>query len=414
MVHTRARSIAAALAAVLAIAAGAASAAPASAEPRTGIVDGHVVTGDGAPAAGVTLVLGTGHSDEPNHTYRVTTDAAGEYTVSGVASDLYALVLPSDSPWILAAYRSVSVAPGASVTAPTVTVLRPATVHGSVVSAVDGSPVAGVLVGSSTSRPAEPGITDGGPTTRTASDGSFTVVGRPGTVHLVAGSQDWFSAERVLTVGDGAEATADPIALEPAAIVTTVVRGRSGRAIDPEWQTAVVDGCRVRTATPSHCPRAVAWASVDALQVAPGKHTIRYEVRNPVSSIVRHVTRTVVATPSATTALAPVVVRVDPSRLARVHRSSYRRGHRVTVTVDPGTYLDGARPHLRTTFRVNGHAVTPTSVRWRTARGAADVLVATLPERWSTRKTLTVQAVAHGTHAYAGRTSRSQKLVRAH
>jgi len=408
------RRIVLALAAVLAIVAGTVAAVPASAATGAGSVAGHVMTSDGAPAVGVAIVLGTGHSDEPNHTYRVTTDASGDYDVSGVAPDAYAVVLPSDSPWVVDDHPSVSVPPGTAVTAPTLTVRRPAIVRGTAVSAIDGSPIAGLPVGSSSASLDGSGSSGGGAFTRTAADGSFALVGRPGTVRVYTGSSDWFSAQRTLTAGEGAEADTGTIALDPAGLVATGIYGRSGHPIENDWQSAVVDGCRVRngyTATP--CPAAVAYATVQSLQLAPGRHSIRYEVRNPVSSVVRHVSREVDVVQGRTTALGALVVRADPAQVAKVHASRYRRGHRVSVVVDAAAYVDGARPHLRTTFRVSGHAVAPVSVVWRKGVTGKTVLVATLPKRWSARRSLTVRAVVHGTHAYAGFTTRSQKLVRA-
>lgn len=389
---------------VLAVLATIGVAAPASAATGTGSVTGRVVDSSGTPVPGFAVRLTTVAEEGPNHHSTVTTDASGDFVFTDVVPDRYALFDEEDA-WFESSddWRDLVVAAGATVHEPTMTVLRAATVTGTVVSSVDRSPIAGQTVSA------------GGPSATTAADGSFSIAFEPGTVEVRTGQRFWFDTVRTLTLPEGATADLGEIALDPAGIVQTGFFSRSGRAIDPSTLSAVVDGCRVTNLQISTCPGVDLYATVGSLQLRPGLHTVRYEVRSSVTGTVRHVTRTVDVTAGQETPQPRVVFPVlDPRTRAVVEAGTYRRGHQVVVRVREGSFVDGSAPRLPVTIRVSGHVVKPTSLRWRTRTSGSRVLVATLPARWSTHASLKVRVVVHGTAGCAGQTSAVTKLVRAH
>lgn len=419
------RRLLAALAAVITAAgAGLLAADPAMAGTSTGTVTGHVVTTDGSPAADVPISLTTTvvheYPEDPVdlshvHTYSVSTDAAGDYTVPDAQQGRYTVTVAPSSVWTIQGFSgSVTVVPGVA-TAPTTTAVRLATIHGTVAATEDGAQLGGAAVSAySLSSTYQASSNDGN--VLSVGDGGFTIHVPPGSIHLQIDASDRFSVSRTLTVAEDGTVDLGTVDLDPSGEVVTRILGRSGHPIQDLSQSAVVDGCRIDAGLVGTCPgvRDPEGPGMTRLQFAPGTHTIRYEVRNPVSTIVRHVTRTVVVTAGRTTTLSPVVVRADPFSAGTVRAGTYSRGHAVVVRVAAPSYIDGTRPRLRTTFLVAGHAVSPTSVSWRkTAAGAQKVLVATLPVRWSTRATLSVRAVTHGTAAYAGVTTKAVTLTRA-
>jgi hypothetical protein len=418
------RRLLVALAAIVTTAgAGVLTAAPAMAGTSTGTVTGHVVTTSGSPAAGVPITLTTTVVQEyPEdqvdrshvHVYTASTDAAGDWTVPDAQQGVYTMTVAPSSVWTVMDWgRSVTVVPGAS-SAPTITAVRLATIRGTIDATEDGSPIGGAAVsGWSSSSYGQPTSNDA--KVLSVGDGGFAVHVAPGTFHMQVDATDRFSTTRTVTVAEGEDTDLGSVGLDPSGTVTTSIVSGSGHTVYFSYENVVVDGCRITAIYTSTCPRALLTNSLKAttLQLAPGAHTIRYEVRAPLTSTVRHTTRSVVVKQGETTTLAPFVVRADPTSLARVHPGTYRRGHAVTVRVDAAYYVDSTRPHLRTTFLVDGHAVTPTSTTWRAPKkNWPKVLVATLPAKWSTRKTLSIKAVAHGTTAYVGQTSKAVTLTR--
>lgn len=419
------RRLLVALAAIVTTAgAGVLTAAPAMAGTSTGTVTGHVLRTDGSPAAGVPMTLVTSmvqeYPEDPVdrshvHTYTVSTDASGDYTVPEAQPGVYTVAVAPSSVWMMADYGgSVTVTPGA-VAAPAVTAVRLATVRGTVTASEDGSPIGGAAIGgyAMTSPYRLPPSNDA--SVLSVGDGGFTMHIAPGRFQMQVEATDRFSTTRTVTVGEGEDTDLGPVRLDPSGTVTTTVVSRGGHAINSAYQAVIVDGCRITSIYTSTCPGAALTSTVKttSLQLAPGAHTIRYEVRSPVSSTRRHVTRSVVVKQGRAITLAPFVVRADPASAWRVEKGTYRRGHAVTVHVDAPTYVDGTRQHLRTTFLVNGHTVVPTSTAWRAPHpGWLKVLVAKLPAKWSTHTTLSVKAVVHGTTAYAGQTTAAAALTR--
>lgn len=379
------------------------AAVPASAATGTGAVTGRVIDSAGAGVPGFAITIATADSQAADrHLYSARTDASGVFAFSGVVADHYFLFddeptwFPADAGW-----GTVTVTTGTTTATPTATVLKAATVRGRLVSSADGQPIAGQAVSAS------------GPSATTEATGAFAVVVKPGTVAIRAGQRFWFDAVRTTIVAEGAVSDLGTIALDPAGLVSTGILGRSGRAIGNAYQSAVVDGCRVTNIRPSTCPGVVTYATIGTLQLRPGNHTIRYEVRSPVTAAVRSVVRTVDVQAGQETALPQVVIPiVDPSRRAVVEAGTYRRGHPVVIRVRGGAYVDGAKPRLGVSIRVSGHVVRPTAVRWRTRAGGIDVLVATLPARLSKRATLKARVIVHGKGVYAGQTSAATRLVR--
>lgn len=401
-------------------AAGALVAEPAVAGPTTGTVTGHVVMTDGSPAVGVPITFETNSSQyesddpiDPTHVYRYTvvTDASGDYSLTDAQDGAYDVTIAPSAVWGADDHaRRGTVTAGTTSTAPTLTAVHLSTLHGTVVSSEDGAPLGRAAV-----RLADPRFllnTD----VLTAADGTFTIRVAPGPVEVEVAASDRFAATRTPTVGEGEEVDLGPIALAPSGTAVTRVLSGSRHRIRESAQSAMVDGCLLDPGAVLSCPGAAIGPGygVTVLQLAPGRHTVRYEVRNPFTSVVRHVTRSVVVRHGQDVTVAPVVVRVDPAGIGRVRSGTYRRGHAVVVRVDVAGYVDDQHPHLRTTFRVNGHAVTPISTSWRAPeRGASKILIAKLPSKWSTRTSLSVTAVVHGTAAYAGQVTPATRLTRA-
>jgi len=378
--------------------------APASAATGDGTVTGRIVDSAGAGVPSITLMLATGGSSAPEHPYRaftVETDASGAFAFTGIRPGAY-VFLEDEPGWVPAdAWRSVIVRSGASVRLGSRTVLRAATVRGRLVSAADGSPVV------------DQQVFAGGPSERTDADGAFALTVRPGAVTVRTSSRFWFPTTRTTEVAEGAGADLGTVALDPAGLVEAGFAGRSGRWISATDVAAVVDGCRVTSGRPSACAGVEVYATAGSLQLRPGAHTVRYEVRSPVTGAVRRVTRSVEVQAGVRVGIGQVVFPVvDPARRAAVQRTTYRRGHAVVLRVFEGAWLDGAQPRLRVTIRVSGHVVKPTSTRWTTRANGDRVLVATLPKRLSTRASLKARVVVHGDAVHAGQTSPATRLVR--
>ena len=415
-----------ALAAVVAtLAAGVLVAEPAAAAgTSTGTVTGHVVTTDGSPAAAVPIRLSTrvirDYPEDPGdvahvHTYTAATDASGDYTVTDAQQGLYGVTVAPSSVWSLAGYETNVTVVAGTTTATTVTAARMATIHGTVVGSENGAPVSGVDLDARAFSPpyAQPPSNDS--RVLSAGDGGFTLHMPPGSLQLLVTATDRFMIRRILSVREGEDLDLGTIAVTPSGEVTTSILGRSGHRIQETSQSAVVDGCRLRSGLASTCPSVEVVASgMTRLQLSPGTHTLRYEVTNPLNRVVRHVTRTVVVRKGDRTTLKPVVVRADASSPGKVAAGTYRKGHAAVVRVAAPGYTDGTRPHLRTTFLVGGRTVTPTSVRWRRfPDGSTKDLLATLPKRWSSRTKLSVRAVFHSTDDYAAVTTGASTLTRA-
>ena len=390
---------------VLAVLAAIGIAAPASAATGGGSLTGRVIDSAGTPVPGFAVRLTTADSETADrHTYSAKTDASGAFSFTDVVADRY-LLLDDEPAWVEAdpSWATVTVPAGGAVTAPTAVVLRAATVRGRLVSSVDGSPIPGEAVSAS------------GPSATTGADGTFSITVRPGAVTVRSGDRFWFDAAHSTYVAEGGVSDLGTIALDPAGLVTTSFLGRSGRAIGNAYQSAVVDGCRVTNQQASACPGVDLHATVSSLQLRPGRHTIRYEVRSPVTSAVRRITRAVDVQAGTETALPRVVVPVvDPARRAVVEKATYRRGHAVVIRVTEGSYLDGARPRLPVTIRVSGRVVKPVSAEWRTRANGVPVLVATLPARLSAHASLKARVIVHGSTVYSGQTSAVTTLTRTH
>lgn len=408
------------LVAVLTAAAGVLVAEPAQAGTSTGSVSGHVVTTDGSAAADVPVLLTTvvihEYPEDPVdlshvHTYTVSTDASGDYTVPDAQQGAYTVTVAPSSVWTVKDRVTATVAPG-STTAPTMTAIRLATIHGALAATEDGAAIGGADVAAySMSTSAVPTSND--ENVLSLADGGFTVHVPPGSVQLQVDASGRFEVARTVTVAEGGDLDLGTLDLDPSGDVVTQILGRSGHHILQASQSAVVDGCRVEYGLVSTCPGVVATFGMTHLQLAPGTHTVRYVVTGATSSVVRHVTRTFVVAAGKTTTLSPVVVRADPVTVAKVRAGTFRKGHPVVVRVDGPGYTDSTHPHLRTTFLVNGHAVTPTSVVWRApAKGELKVLIATLPTSWSSRSALAVKAVVHGTDDYSATTTAATTLTR--
>jgi hypothetical protein len=381
-----------------------ASAATASAPTATGSVTGHIVDSAGAPVPNFSVILATGETTDTYHAYRATTDASGAFTVTDVLPASYQL-LDEEPDWFEAGngWASVRVPAGAAVTVPAETAIRAATVSGKVVSSVDGSPL-----------PGQVGFGNG-PSATTDTKGMFTIAVRPGIVTIhTAGQRFWSTAERTVDLAEGATTDLGVIALDPLGLATTTFTSRSHRAIEHRYESAVVDGRRVSNAHPSTCPDIEVCSTVDSLRLEPGRHTIRYEVRSPVTAAVRHVTRSVEVAAGQETAVPTFVVPIlDPATRAVVERATYTRGRAVVIRVVESTYVDGEQPRLPVTIRVSGHVVKPTSTRWTTRHDGVHVLVATLPSSLSKHATLEARVIVHGTSAYTGQTSAATRLTRA-
>lgn len=380
-------------------------AAPASAATPSGTVTGRIVDSSAAAIPAFGVKLATEGPDGGYRSYTATTDASGTFTFSDVAPAHYVL-LNDEAAWRDADPNwgaSVDVSAGATVTVPTEVMLRAATVHGRLISSADGSPLAGKNVYAA------------GPSATTDVNGNFTIVLKPGTVTVSNGVDEfWFTAKRTTFVAEGAGHDFGTIALDPAGIVTTSIVSKSGRAIGTQYRSAVVDGCSGADLEKSACPGAELYATATSLQLKPGQHSIRYEVRNPVTAAVRQVTRTVQVTAGQVTALPKFIVPVvDPATRAAVEPATYKRGHAIVIEIREGAYIDGSKPHLSTTIRVSGHVIRPTSLAWKARANGTDVLVATLPKSLSAHKSLKARVIVHGTSVYAGQTSAAITLKRA-
>lgn len=379
--------------------------APAHAEVPTGGVTGHIVDSSGHGVANFAVKLVTGSpdpdDDNPYHAYSATTDSSGTFTVAQVAPAQYSL-LDEESGWFEANHGWASVKVSAGVTAtPTAVAIKAATVSGTVVSSSDGTPIAGQTVSAD------------GPTATTDTTGKFTIEVFPGRVTLSAKSRFWIDAGHTAAFAEGSTSNIGTIALDPAGIITTALVSKSGRPIGSAYQSAVVDGCRVDNVHPSTCAGVDTWAEVGSLQLSAGQHTVRYEVRSPSTSIVRHVTRSVTVSAGVETSIPDVVfTTVDPVKRPVVEKTTYRHGRAVVLKIVEGTYVDGAKPRLPVTIRFSRHTVSPTKTRWITTAAGTSVLIATMPTKWSTHASLNVHVTVHGNSIYAAATSAGTKVTR--
>lgn len=400
MPSSRFRLLLAAVTAALAFIGSGLAAAPASAATGAGTITGHLSTAAGGPAGGVPVVAFTNPDLMPRHAYRTTTDVAGDYRIAAAAGT-YEVGVPAGDTWVRRGLDDVVLRSGATGATSPATVVRVVTVHGILVSATSGAPVAGATVSAIGSADAMSG-----------SDGFFTLFVDPRAMSMGAQADGWFAVQRPLRSVAGGETDLCTVAVDPAGWVDS----RAGHRIDSERVGDVVDGCRIRRTSDeaAHACRDVEYWGASGLKLSPGRHTVRFEVWNPVTTRTRHVSRRVVVRQGELTDAGMVRVVADPAGRARVRATTYRAGRQIRVVLVPFFTTDRRFPHLRVTLRVNGHAVTVSSGRWRVAPNRTRTrFVATLPARWSHRADLRVQAVVHGTAQYSGQVTTTTVLRRA-